>query len=357
MAVSVFDLFKIGIGPSSSHTVGPMRAARIFVQGLARDALLASTARVRADLFGSLGATGKGHGSDKAVLMGLEGEQPEHIDPASIPLRMDAIRASRRIALLGEHAVDFDETRDLVFHRRKSLPHHPNGLRFTAFGSGGETLRERVYYSVGGGFVVDEQAAGADRIKLDDTVLPHVFSSGDDLLRRCRETGLPISSLMLANEQAWRARDDVRAGLLHIWDTMQACVRQGCQEEGILPGGMKVRRRAAAFRRRLRNQGDDGSGMAAMDWVNLYALAVNEENAAGGRVVTAPTNGAAGIVPAVLHYYRDFCSSFDEDGVEGREDRKPVALLFAGDGRLTIANPIDEVLDAFGVRIVGEDSP
>jgi len=315
VAVSVFDLFKIGIGPSSSHTVGPMRAARIFAEGLARDGLLAPTVRVRADLFGSLGATGRGHGSDKAVLMGLEGEQPEHIDPASIPLRMSAIRGSGRIALLAEHEVGFDEADDLVFHRRKSLPHHPNGLRFTAFGADGETLREQAYYSVGGGFVVDEQAAGADRIKLDDTVLPHAFASGDELLARCRETGLSISSLMLVNEQAWRSRDDIRARMLRIWDTMQACVQQGCHEEGILPGGMQVRRRAAAFRRRLRNQGDDGSGMVAMDWVNLYALAVNEENAAGGRVVTAPTNGAAGIVPAVLHYYRDFCSSFDEDGV------------------------------------------
>ena len=315
MAISVFDLFKIGIGPSSSHTVGPMRAARTFVAGLERDGRLAEVARVRSELYGSLGATGKGHGSDKAVLMGLEGETPEAVDTGAIEARLAAIRDARSVRLLGTHPVAFREEEDLQFLRRRSLPHHPNGMRFVALDGGGGVLRERIYYSVGGGFVVDEEAAGADRIKADDTELPHPFSSGDELLVRCRETGLGISSLMLANEQCWRSREAIREGLLGIWQVMQACVDNGCREEGILPGGMKVRRRAAAFRRRLRSQPDDRSGMAAMDWVNLYALAVNEENAAGGRVVTAPTNGAAGIVPAVLHYYRDFCPGYDDDGV------------------------------------------
>ena len=315
MAVSVFDLFKIGIGPSSSHTVGPMRAARTFLSGLERDAVLARCRRVRCELYGSLGATGKGHGSDVAILMGLEGHEPETVDPTTIPARLAALREAGGLTLLGRHPICFHEAKDLTFHRRKSLPHHPNGMCFTAFDAGGAQVRSRIYYSVGGGFVVDEAAAGADRIKVDDTALAYPFHSGDELISRCRETGLPISSLMLANEKAWRSAEDIRAGLLRIWEAMQQCVERGCQEEGILPGGMKVRRRAAVWKRKLRCQPDDGSGMAAMDWVNLYALAVNEENAAGGRVVTAPTNGAAGIVPAVLHYYRDFCPSHDEDGV------------------------------------------
>ena len=315
MAVSVFDLFSIGIGPSSSHTVGPMRAARTFARGLIADGLGARVARLRCELYGSLGATGKGHGSDVAVLMGLEDETPEGVDPDAVPARVAAIRDARRLRIAGGDEMRFDVDEDLVFMRRKSLPLHPNGMRFRALDADGGVLRERVYYSVGGGFVVDEEAAGADRIKVDDTVLPHPFDSGDQLLARCRETGLGISSLMMRNERAWRERDAIRDGLLAIWQVMQDCVAKGCREEGILPGGMKVRRRAAAFHRRLRCQSDDGSGMAAMDWVNLYALAVNEENAAGGRVVTAPTNGAAGIVPAVLHYYRDFCKGYDEDGV------------------------------------------
>jgi len=315
MAISVFELFSIGIGPSSSHTVGPMRAARTFASGLRDDTLIERVARVRCELYGSLGATGKGHGSDSAVLMGLEDETPEGVDPDAVPARVAAIRERRCLRLAGGADLRFDADEDLVFMRRKSLPHHPNGMRFRALDADGNVLRERVYYSVGGGFVVDEEAAGADRIKLDDTALPHPFASGDALLARCRETGLGISSLMMRNEQVWRERDAIREGLLGIWRVMQDCVEKGCREEGILPGGMKVRRRAAAFRRRLRGQPDDGAGMAAMDWVNLYALAVNEENAAGGRVVTAPTNGAAGIVPAVLHYYRDFCRGFDEDGV------------------------------------------
>jgi L-serine dehydratase len=313
MAISVFELFSIGIGPSSSHTVGPMRAAHTFVEGLADDAILDEVTRVRAELFGSLGATGYGHGSDRAVVLGLLGERPETVDIASAAQRVAAAREAGRVELLGKHGVAMAED-DLVLHRRESLPYHPNGMKFFAY-AGDDLLRERTYYSVGGGFVVDDAAAGADRIKADDTVLPLPFKSGDELLARCAETGLPISGVMLANEQAWRSADDVRAGLLHIWSVMQECVQNGWTNEGTLPGGLKVRRRAPELYRRLCGETFATDPLRVMDWVDLFALAVNEENAAGGRVVTAPTNGAAGVLPAVLHYYTRFCPGADDDGV------------------------------------------
>jgi len=317
VAISVFDLFKIGIGPSSSHTVGPMRAALRFAQGLRDDALLGSVAAVRIELFGSLGATGKGHGSDKAVLLGLEGEAPDRIDPTTIAGRMAAIREAKALCILGTRCIAFDEARDLVFHRRRALPFHPNGMRFAAQDGAGTELRSRVYYSVGGGFVVNEEGAGADRIKEDDTPLRHPFRSGDDLLRICGERGLSPSQLMLENEQSWRTEAEVRSGLLAIWDVMQRCVESGCRAHGVLPGGMKVKRRAAELYRKLSAAPEAGlrDPLTALDWVNLYALAVNEENAAGGRVVTAPTNGAAGIVPAVLHYYHRFIPGANDEGV------------------------------------------
>ena len=317
MAISVFDLFKIGIGPSSSHTVGPMRAALRFADGLRDDALLGSVHAVRIELFGSLGATGKGHGSDKAVLLGLEGEAPDRIDPAAIAGRMAGIRDAKALNILGTHRIAFDEGRDLVFHRRRSLPYHPNGMRFAALDAAGHELSGKVYYSVGGGFVVNEEGAGANRIKEDDTVLAHPFRSGDDLLRICREHGLSLSQLMLENEKAWRTEADIRAGLLAIWDVMQRCVESGCRTQGVLPGGMKVKRRAAELYGKLSGAPEAGlrDPLTALDWVNLYALAVNEVNAAGGRVVTAPTNGAAGIVPAVLHYYHRFIPGANDEGV------------------------------------------
>lgn len=317
MAISVFDLFKIGIGPSSSHTVGPMRAARLFVQGLEDVGELAHVATVKAELFGSLGATGIGHGSHKAVILGLEGEEPETVDTGTIPTRLQHVRETKRLRLLGRREIAFDEGRHLVLHRRKSLPYHPNGMRFTAYAADGQVLREAAYYSVGGGFVVDEAAAGADRIKPDDTALPYPFRSGDELLRLCAAYGLSISGLMLENEKAWADEVQIRSRLLAIWQVMQECVRRGCRGEGVLPGGLKVRRRAAELFRQLSTAGEAGlrDPLDVMDWVNLYALAVNEENAAGGRVVTAPTNGAAGIVPAVLHYYARFCPGADEGGV------------------------------------------
>ncbi len=312
MAVSVFDLFSIGIGPSSSHTVGPMRAARMFARRLENEDLLRGTATLRVELFGSLGATGHGHGTPKAVLLGLEGASPRTVDVENADSRVEQIKDARRIRLLGSHEIAFDFDQDLVLHRRKALPGHANSMTMKASDASGTTLLEKTYYSVGGGFVVDESALGTDRIQPDDTVLKYPFRTGEELLRLTRETGLSIASLMLENERAWRSEDEIRAGLLDIWQTMRACVTRGIAREGVLPGGLKVRRRAAALSRQLRAEGDRAT--RAMEWVTLYAMAVNEENAAGGRVVTAPTNGAAGIIPAVLHYYHDFIPDADDEG-------------------------------------------
>ncbi|SCG64086.1 L-serine ammonia-lyase [Micromonospora coxensis] len=312
--ISVFDLFSVGIGPSSSHTVGPMRAARTFVAGLKADGLLADVTQVRAELFGSLGATGHGHGSDRAVLLGLEGEAPETVDTDTVGHRVAAIRETGRLSLLGAQEIDFDPDRDLVLHRRRSLPYHPNGMTFAAYDGAGAQVRARTYYSVGGGFVVDEEAAGADRIKPDTTRVRYPFYTGAELLEVTAATGLSISEVMLANELSWRSEADVRAGLLEIWRVMRECVEAGCARDGVLPGGLKVRRRAAELRRSLEAE-SEADPLRAMDWVTLFALAVNEENAAGGRVVTAPTNGAAGIIPAVLHYYTRFVPDAAEEGV------------------------------------------
>ncbi|MET7458550.1 L-serine ammonia-lyase [Streptomyces sp. NPDC005574] len=313
MAISVFDLFSIGIGPSSSHTVGPMRAARMFARRLRNEDLLGSVASARAELYGSLGATGHGHGTPKAVLLGLEGASPRTVDVEGADERVERIRRDGRLCLLGEHEIPFSFDDDLVLHRRKTLPYHANGMTLWAYDASGAELLSKTYYSVGGGFVVDEDAVGADRIKLDDTVLKYPFRTGDELLRLTRETGLSISALMLENERAWRTEEEIRTGLLEIWQVMRACVARGMSREGILPGGLRVRRRAAMSARQLRAEGDPLAH--AMEWITLYAMAVNEENAAGGRVVTAPTNGAAGIIPAVLHYYIDFVPGADEDGV------------------------------------------
>jgi L-serine dehydratase len=321
MAVSVFDLFKIGIGPSSSHTVGPMRAARMFALRLAHDGLLTRSARVQVLLYGSLGATGKGHGSDKAVLLGLAGHEPDTVDVDAIPALLDAIRQGARLTLAGGHDVAFDEKSDLVFHRRETLPFHANGMRFVAFDAGGAEIANRTYYSVGGGFVVsDEVAHDGSKQKViapDTTVLRHPFHSGEELLALTQREGLSIAQLMRANEHHWRSDAEIDAGLLRIWSVMQACVSRGCSTSGTLPGGFKVKRRAAELYRDLTSNPEAAlrDPLQVLDWVNLYALAVNEENAAGGRVVTAPTNGAAGIVPAVLHYYRRFVPGATDAGV------------------------------------------
>jgi len=317
MAISTFDLFKVGIGPSSSHTVGPMHAARRFADALAEAGVLERTARVAAHLYGSLGATGAGHGSPKAIILGLEGETPESVDVDAIPARIERAREAGELTLLGRHAIGFSYRDDLQMHRSESLPYHSNGMRFEAFAGEGELLLERVFYSVGGGFVVDESAAESGYVVADETVLPYPFDSAEQLLAHCRDSGLSISSLMLENEKTWRSEVEIREGLLHLWQVMDACIQRGCRSEGIMPGGLKVRRRAAQLYRQLKTQeqsfGD--ASLNTMDWVTLYALAVNEENAAGGRIVTAPTNGAAGIIPAVLKYYLDHCSGSSEDDI------------------------------------------
>ncbi len=319
MAVSVFDLFKIGIGPSSSHTVGPMRAARLFAQRLAADGLLPRVGRVRSELYGSLGATGKGHGSDKAVLLGLEGEEPDKVDVESIDTRLATVRAERALQLAGSQRIGFDEPRDLAFIT-KPLPFHANGMTFIAFDAQGAELARRTYYSVGGGFVVSEEIASDGtshkRIAPDTTVLPHPFHSGAELLAVAEQTQLGIAGVMRANEGHWRSDADIDAGLRAIWSAMQACVERGLRVEGHLPGPFKVKRRAPGLYRKLSVPGAGVMDpLAVIDWINLFALAVNEENAAGGRVVTAPTNGAAGIVPAVLHYYARFVPGASEQGI------------------------------------------
>jgi L-serine dehydratase len=352
VTVSVFDLFSIGIGPSSSHTVGPMRAARRFVGALDAEGQLDQTTRIRAELFGSLGATGHGHGSYNAVLWGLAGEDPESVDPRLGRQRADEIRQTGRLRLNGKHEIEFDQDEDLILYRRRSLPFHPNGMTFTGF-DGSEVVSERTYYSIGGGFVLDDDGSGHPQLVPDPTVVPHPFRTGTELLQACTDHGLSISDVMLANECARRSEAEVRAGLLRIWAVMQECIRNGCAASGVLPGGLKVRRRAAELYSRLlagsqprrmhngqtakadgdgtSSAGTDSAGaeavgdqlvesqppdpLQALVWVTLWALAVNEENASGGRVVTAPTNGAAGIIPAVLHYAATFIPGTDDDAI------------------------------------------
>jgi len=317
MAISVFDIFKIGIGPSSSHTVGPMRAAMTFVRELEQQGIIDQVKRLQVELFGSLGATGKGHGTDKAVLLGLEGEAPDLVDPAIIPQRLAVIRETGAIRLLQRYPIQFKEKADMLFHR-KALPYHANGMRFTVFDATGTELLQTDYYSVGGGFVVTDAAAAADRLTNDDTRLPYPFKTGVALLRLCELHHKPISALMMNNEKAWLSEEQIRKDLLNIWQVMQACVERGMHEEGVMPGGMKVKRRAANLYRQLTGEippQTPGVPVGTLDWVNLFALAVSEENASGGRVVTAPTNGAAGIIPAVLHYYWRYCEGANEEGV------------------------------------------
>ena len=320
MAVSVFDLFKIGIGPSSSHTVGPMRAALMFAEGLERDGLLASTATVKVELYGSLGATGKGHGTDRGVMLGLMGDAPDTVNPDTIAARLDTVRTSRALALLGHHTIPFVAKEHVAFYRQ-ALPEHPNGMKLYAFDANGATLRESTYLSVGGGFVV---TAGAPNTKVLAAAaqLPHPFRTGGEMLALCASTGKSIAQLMLENERVWHSDDAIRSGLLRIWDVMQSCVARGCgignpDADGSLPGPLNVKRRAPQLYRVLTGNPERAlqDPLSMIDWINLYAIAVNEENAAGGRVVTAPTNGAAGIIPAVLHYYVRFTPGANDQGV------------------------------------------
>ena len=315
MALSVFDLFRVGIGPSSSHTVGPMKAAGRFAATLSADGVLERVARVLVELFGSLGATGHGHGSVPAVVLGLAGHRPDEVDPPTVRPLVDAVRAGHRLTLAGEHTIDFDPASDVKLHRRRTLPVHSNGMIFTASDADGELLSRRTYYSVGGGFVLDESETGPNRVKPDSTVLPYPFGTGAQLLAHCEETGFSVARLMRENERVWRTDAEIDAGLLHIWSVMQDCVHHGMTTEGILPGGLKVRRRAPELLHRLQMETDSTDPLRGMDWLTLYALAVNEENAGGGRVVTAPTNGAAGVAPAVMMYYRRFMHGSSDEGI------------------------------------------
>ncbi len=315
MSVSVFDLFSVGIGPSSSHTVGPMRAAGRFARSLQADGLLPAVTAVRAELFGSLGATGHGHGSVRAVVLGLAGEEPETVDPAAAGPLVEQVRGSGTLTMLGTHPIGFDVDEDVVLHRRKRLEFHSNGMRFAALDAAGTEISVRTYYSVGGGFVLGEDETGHPALVADPTPVPYPFASGAELLAQADRAGLPVSGIMLGNELVRRDSGEITAGLLRIWAVMQECVERGCAAEGVLPGGLKVRRRAHALRETLERTSDAADPLFAMEWVTLYALAVNEENAAGGRVVTAPTNGAAGIIPAVLHYYARFVPGADDAGV------------------------------------------
>jgi L-serine dehydratase len=293
-----------------------MRAAKTFLEGLKADGLLARVGSVKAELYGSLSATGKGHGSDKAVILGLLGHTPEGVPVEEVERFLAEVRFGQKLNLLGEREVPFLE-KDHLLMLRKSLPYHPNGMRFVALDDAGNVLRARLYFSVGGGFIVDETATHGNPVKADETALPHPFTTGAELLALCERTGKRISQIMLENECAWRPEAEVRAGLIRIWSVMEACIQRGCRTEGILPGGLKVRRRAPDLHQQLLANPEAGlrDPLTAMDWVSLYALAVNEENAAGGRVVTAPTNGAAGIIPAVLMYYKRFIPGACDDGI------------------------------------------
>ncbi|MDF1622771.1 MAG: L-serine ammonia-lyase [Pseudohongiella nitratireducens] len=325
MAISVFDLFKIGIGPSSSHTVGPMKAAAIFSNSLYENNLSAACYRITIEMYGSLAATGAGHGTPKAIILGLQGEAPETVDVDSIEQRVNEVRESGLLTLADDVTINFSYRDDLIMHRDEVLPFHPNGMRFTAFDKNNEALHHRIFFSVGGGFVIDESASG-DQILVENPIAqPWPFTSAKELLAMCRKSGRSISSLMLENERVWRSEHEINHLLDTLWKTMNECIDKGCRSEGIMPGGLKVKRRAAHLYRKLKNRSglsrDDA--LLTLDWVTLYALAVNEENAMGGRVVTAPTNGAAGIIPAVLRYYMTFA-----DGVEPDDVRR--FLLTAG---------------------------
>ncbi|MEM7351509.1 MAG: L-serine ammonia-lyase [Acidobacteriota bacterium] len=329
MSISVFELYSVGIGPSSSHTVGPMRAARQFLAGLAEAGRLEAVQRVEARLYGSLASTGKGHGTDRAVLMGLEGEEPETIDPSSVPERVDRIAEDHRMRLFGQRDLAFDPTTDLLFCLLETLPQHPNGMRFTAFDAAGETIDSQVYFSVGGGFIVDEhEVEETNKVHPGGPKVPLAFRSGVQLLELCEAHGLAIWQVVMENEKTWREESEVRRGLLEIAAVMSASIDRGCHTDGILPGGLNVKRRAHRFFKKLGGDDADADPLTVLDWVSVFAMAVNEENAAGGRVVTAPTNGAAGIVPAVIEYYKRFKAADAEP--EAVDDAIVRFLLTAG---------------------------
>lgn len=314
--ISVFDMYKVGIGPSSSHTVGPMRAAYDFMQAVAQKADLSSVTQVKVELFGSLGQTGIGHGTGKAVILGLAGELPESVDTSKIDDFLEQVHDTQQLPLLGTHPVKFPREGAIVFHRRKSMPKHANAMELRAY-AGEQLVYKDLYYSIGGGFIVRDEDFDdtlEEAIEQSTQPIPHPFDSAADLLQQCVQHNLSVSQLMMANEKVARDEAEIRGGLLHIWQTMKDCIDKGIATEGTLPGGLKVKRRAPALYKSLSTE-QSVDPMSAMDWVNLYALAVNEENAAGGRIVTAPTNGAAGIVPAVMKYADTFIRSLNDDDV------------------------------------------
>ncbi|MFM5746385.1 L-serine ammonia-lyase [Aeromonas caviae] len=315
--ISVFDMFSIGIGPSSSHTVGPMRAACAFIQTLKANALLSRTGRVVVECYGSLGQTGKGHGTGKAIILGLAGFEPESVDIEAIPAFLAQVEQTQTLCLGGEQPSEFPRIGAILFNRRKTLPAHSNGMTLRAY-EGDTLVCEQTYYSIGGGFIIEESHfanAREEAARFDAAhPIPYPFESGAELLAQCQESGRSISGLMLANEKVFRSEAEIKAGLRKIWQAMQGCVERGCKSEGVLPGGLKVKRRAPALYRQLCGETNfNKDPLMVMEWVDLFALAVNEENAAGGRVVTAPTNGAAGIIPAVLHYYDRFVRKVDDE--------------------------------------------
>ncbi len=318
MSISTFNLFSIGIGPSSSHTVGPMRAARKFLLQATESHFVGATQRVLIDLYGSLALTGKGHATDLAVILGLMGHSPEEVDPDAVKEMIAKVRRERKLSLLGGPTIQFKEEQDLLFHRDKQLPYHPNGMRFTFFGENGKELFSKVYYSVGGGFIVEHE-----HVHQGESVLPHEqkapypFKTAQELLSHCKANGFRIDELMMENEKSMRTEDEVRKGILNIWKVMCGCIARGVSQEGILPGGLGVRRRARSLYEHLHSPEvkQRKNPAEVMEWVSLWALAVNEENAAGGRVVTAPTNGAAGVIPAVLTYYHELIEGANEEGI------------------------------------------
>jgi len=295
-----------------------MRAAKKFVLALELQHRLSQVHEISIELFGSLAATGLGHGSDKAILLGLEGDEPADVETDGLDQRLAKIRADKKLKLLEKQSIHFEESSHLILNKDKTLPYHSNGMHFRAFNKSGELLFENTYYSIGGGFVVEEADARDDRIHADDqTILPYPFKSMAVLLKHCNQHDLSISQIMLENEKAWQSEQEIRQGLLAIWTVMKKCIHAGCEHKGILPGGLNVKRRAPSLYEKLRDQQEQAlrDPLTTMDWINLYAIAVNEENAAGGRVVTAPTNGAAGIIPAVLKYYERFSPQANEDGI------------------------------------------
>ena len=316
MAISTFNLYSVGLGPSSSHTVGPMRAGKMFCDRVKDKGFESQVAFVRADLYGSLALTGKGHGTDKAVILGLSGHMPDGIDPDMAELWVKEIRSDKTMRFNDGHVIQFDPGNDIIFHFDRQLPFHPNGMRFTVYDKDKNELFSKVYYSVGGGFIVDHKEAEHDGpIVENDHKLPYPFHSGAELLALAEKHRFSIAELMMENEKSWMPEEEIRKGLISIWHVMEACVKRGCREKGILPGGLKVQRRAADLFEKLTDPNRKHHPAEVLEWVSLWALAVNEENAAGGRVVTAPTNGAAGVIPSVIHYYLKFCEGATEEKV------------------------------------------